>query len=61
MGRMATHLQKPVFEIKGYPESELSYWAAFFSIQDNGDKPIIVKRKEVTVEQSIADMRSVLS
>ncbi|QZI86502.1 hypothetical protein SIPHO016v1_p0026 [Vibrio phage 38E33.6a] len=60
MGRMATHLQKPVFEIKGYPESELSYWAAFFSIQDNGDKPI-VERKEVTVEQSIADMRSVLS
>ncbi len=60
MGRMATHLQKPVFEIKGYPESELSYWAAFFSIQDNGDKPI-VKRREVTVEESIADMRSVLS
>ena len=60
MGRMATQLHRPVFEIKGYPESELTFWAAFFSIQDNGDKPII-KPKTVTVEESIAAMKRVLS
>lgn len=60
VGRIATHLQKPVFEVKGYPESELSFWAAFFSIRDNGDKPRRVIPK-VTVEQSIAAMKGVLS
>lgn len=60
VGRIATHLHKPAFEVKGYPEDELSFWAAFFSIQQNGDKPPRVIPK-VTVEQSIAAMKGVLS
>lgn len=51
----------PVFEVMSWPESELNYWAAFFSIDHNKDKPTFSNiRKHVTVEQSIADMKRVL-
>ena len=44
-----------------YPVSELEWWACFFSIDDNKDKPIqTFKKKNVTVDQSIADLERVL-
>lgn len=64
MGKIATHLHKPVFEIEAYPERELSFWAAFFSIQANGDRPIMksfAKPPVVTTEQSIAAFKKVFS
>ena len=45
-----------------WPDSELEYWAAFFSIDDNGDKSTIVfVEEEVTVEESIDNLKRVLS
>jgi|TARA_R110002124_G_scaffold236648_2_gene401873 hypothetical protein len=45
-----------------YPNSELEYWAAFFSIDDNNDRPSLTpSNKNVTVEQSIADLKKVLN
>jgi len=39
-----------------YPATELEYWSAFFSINDNQDKPhqqsLKEKQKNVTVEES---------
>ena len=66
IGRLADYLRKPVFEIMSYPESELLFWMAFFSIQDNDDKPIVkprelVVQETITVEDSIAAMREALS
>lgn len=44
-----------------YPESELEWWAAFFSIDDNNDQPILDRKSEhVTVEQSLSDLDRVL-
>lgn len=44
-----------------WPNSELEWWAAFFSIDDNKDKPLLsYSNKHVTVEQSIADLERVL-
>jgi len=44
-----------------YPNSELEYWAAFFSIDDNKDEPMLkAYPKHVTVEESIADLKRVL-
>jgi hypothetical protein len=52
---------RPVFEIEEWPESELEWWAAFFSIDANKDKPIIKYRKStVSVVQSISDLKEVL-
>lgn len=31
---------RPVFEVMSWPDSELEYWAAFFSIDDNGPDPV---------------------
>lgn len=47
-----------------YPATELEYWASFFSINDNQDKPfqqsLKEKQKNVTVEQSQRDLMRVL-
>lgn len=62
MKRICQTLKKPVFEVMKYPESELEWWAAFFSIDDNNDQPIIDRKcRRVTVEQSIADLERVLN
>ena len=54
-------MNKPVFEIMEWPNSELEYQACFFSIDDNKDKPLLTyKKKNVTVEQSVADLERVL-
>ena len=44
-----------------YPLSELEYWAAFFSIDDNEDKPLLQKvESEISTADSIAKLRMVL-
>lgn len=61
MRRICTTLQKPFFEVMSWPESELDFWAASFSIDDNKDKPTIkITKPEITVEQSIKDLIRVL-
>jgi len=53
-------MRKPVFEIMEWPYSELEYQASFFSIDDNKDSPSLPYcKKNVTVEQSIADLKRV--
>lgn len=60
MKRLCQTLRKPLFEIEQYPLSELEWWAACFSIDDNKEKPLLKYKKEhVTVEQSIADLKRV--
>jgi hypothetical protein len=60
--RLCQTLQKPLFEIQQYPLDELEWWAAVFSIDDNKDKPLLTyTKKHVTVEQSIADLKRVMS
>ena len=45
-----------------YPMDELLFWAASFSIDDNGDKPTITpQQNHVTVKQSIEDLKRVLA
>lgn len=46
-------LQKPVFEVMRWPESELEYWSLFLSIKPT-DKPIITKPKaeHISVKES---------
>lgn len=54
-------MQKPVFEIMEWSVEELAWQAAFFSIDDNKDKPTLKPVKNhVTVDESIADLRRVL-
>lgn len=58
--KIAEHLQKPVFEVMEWPNSELEFWAASFSIDQNKDKPIIPKQQTDTAAQ-IELMKKVLS
>lgn len=39
--KVCQELKKPVFEVMSYPARELEYWACFFSIDANKDKPIV--------------------
>lgn len=58
---IAMRTGKPVFEIMEWPSTELEYWAAFFSIDENNDKPIIQKRiNHATVEESDEHLQRVL-
>ena len=60
--RICTQQSRPVFEVMSWPDSELEYWSAFFSIDDNNDKPTIkYVEEEVTVEESIDNLKRVLS
>tara|TARA_R110000744_G_scaffold380568_1_gene503249 strand:- start:32664 stop:32855 length:192 start_codon:yes stop_codon:yes gene_type:complete len=60
--RVCQFLRKPLFEVEQYPLDELEFWAACFSIDDNKDKPLLnYNKNHVTVEQSIADLKRVLS
>jgi hypothetical protein len=60
--RICNHLSRPVFEVMSWPDSELEYWSAFFSIDDNNDKPTIkYVEEELTVEESITNLKRVLS
>lgn len=47
--RICQFLKRPVFEVMGWPASELEYWSLFFSIDDNKDKPIIVTKTPTTI------------
>ncbi|MNJ08720.1 hypothetical protein D3C77_28440 [compost metagenome] len=47
--RICQFLRRPVFEVMGWPASELEYWSLFFSIDDNKDKPIIVTKTPTTI------------
>lgn len=59
---IAQNTGKPVFEIMKWPDSELEWWAAFFSIDNCKDKPSIKPSKNyVTVQESISDLKKVLS
>lgn len=59
---IAMYTKRPMFEILEWPESELDWWAAFFSIDRNKERPTVkVIKKHVTVKQSIEDMKAVLS
>ena len=46
--RICQFLKRPVFEVMGWPASELEHWSLFFSIDDNKDKPIIVTKTPQT-------------
>ena len=60
--RICTQQSRPVFEVMSWPDSELEYWAAFFSIEDNNDKPTIkYVEEETSVEESIANLKRVLN
>ena len=48
--RICQYLKRPVFEVMGWPASELEHWSIFFSIDDNKDKPIITTRVPTLVE-----------
>jgi hypothetical protein len=47
--RICQFLRRPVFEVMGWPASELEYWSLFFSIDDNKDRPVIVTKTPETV------------
>jgi hypothetical protein len=47
--RICQFLRRPVFEVMGWPASELEYWSLFFSIDDNKDNPIIVTKTPATI------------
>lgn len=47
--RICQFLKRPVFEVMGWPASELEYWSLFFSIDDNKDKPIFTVKTPQTV------------
>lgn len=50
-------LQRPVFEVMSWPETELTYWSCFFSIDINKDKPIT---PEPTLEESKSKLRELM-
>ena len=47
--RICQYLKRPVFEVMGWPASELEHWSIFFSIDDNKDKPITTTKTPQTV------------
>ena len=47
--RICQYLKRPVFEVMGWPASELEHWSIFFSIDDNKDKPITITNTPQTV------------
>lgn len=49
--RICEFHRKPVFEVESWPSSELEHWSIFFSINDNKDKPIIVKKTAETITE----------
>jgi len=55
--RICKQQRRPVFEVMGWPASELEHWSIFFSIDDNNDSPII----EVTMEESKNKFRQLMS
>ena len=55
--RISQDRKKPVFEVMSWPAEELLWQQAFYSIDDNGDKPIIKPRK-VTLQESKDAFRS---
>lgn len=61
--RICETQRRPVFEVMGWPASELEYWSIFFSIDDNKDKPTIAKktRETITVAESKRGFREVMS
>ena len=61
--RICQYLKRPVFEVMGWPASELEHWSIFFSIDDNKDKPIItVKTPEtITLDESKVKFRELMS
>jgi hypothetical protein len=48
-------LNKPVFEVMRWPESELDYWSLFFNIKPT-DKPIITTKQ--TEDVSVVESKS---
>lgn len=55
--RICQELQKPVFEVMQWPESELEYWPAFWSIDHNKDKPIA---PEQTLTEAKSGLKALL-
>ena len=47
--RICQYLKRPVFEVMGWPASELEHWSIFFSIDDNKDKPTTITKTPQTV------------
>ena len=56
--KICDKLNKPVFEVMDYPETELEYQALFFSIDENKDKPILTPVK-LTLAQTKDKIRGV--
>ena len=48
--RICETLNRPVFEVEGWPSSELEHWSIFFSINDNKDEPIFVRKTAITID-----------
>ena len=61
--RICQFLKRPVFEVMGWPASELEHWSLFFSIDDNKDKPIIVTKtpETITLAESKVKFRELMS
>ena len=55
-------LQKPYFEVANWPAEELIWQAACIDIDNNDCRPTFqVQQKDGTVEESIANLKRVLS
>ena len=60
--RICQFLKRPVFEVMGWPASELEHWSIFFSIDDNKDKPIITKTPQtVSLVESKSRFRELMN
>ena len=61
--RICEQQRRPVFEVLGWPSSELEHWSIFFSINDNKDKAIIEKKtaKNITIRESKNSFRETMS
>lgn len=61
--RICEQQRRPVFEVEGWPSSELEHWSIFFSINDNKDKPIFEKKKadNISLRHSKNSFREMMS
>lgn len=60
--RICETQNRPVFEVMGWPSSELEHWSIFFSINDNKDKPIIEKKtsESISIKESKNSFRELM-
>lgn len=58
--RICQEQQRPVHEVLSWPYDEILWWQVFYSIDKNGDEPIITKnKKNISEESSIAALKGI--